>query len=317
MSATAPPPATARQLHAWSGVGLAVLAVFLCASADTLIKAASGSISIWQLFVLRSVLVIGGLWALLRRRRVPLRALADRWVLLRSLLLCLMYLVMYTALPSMTMAAFGAAMYTVPLFVTLLSALWLKAPVRPAQWAAVAVGFGGVLLVLRPGTALFAPVALLPMVAALLYATAALITSRKSPHADAAVMGLSLNLGLLLAGLAGTLFVVLLAPSEELAARSPFLLSGWSALTLRQALVIIVLAVLMLAISLTVVRAYQIGPPPLVAVFEYSYLAFVAAWGAVVFGERPDALSLLGMLTLAAAGALALRGQERPITEAK
>lgn len=306
------PPARVLLPRAASGVGLAVGAVFVGACADTLIKLTSRSMPIWQLFALRSMLVALALWLFLRRQRVPLQALTDRWVVLRGGLLCVMYVLLYAALPSMTMAAFGAAIYTVPLFVTVFSAVWLKAPVRAAQWAAVAVGFGGVLLVLRPGSDLFSPIALMPVGAAVTYALAGLVTNRHCARTDARVMALSLNLALALLGLLGSLFVLALAPSPQDIARAPALLSGWSPLSPGEGLLVVVLAAMLLALNLCIVRAYQIGPPPLVAVAEYSYIAFVVAWGAIAFDERPDALTVVGLLTLAAAGALAMRGIEPP-----
>jgi drug/metabolite transporter (DMT)-like permease len=304
-------PSLTRHDNPPMGAALAVLAVFSAASADALIKHASASISLWQMFVLRSVLVIAVLAVVLMRRRTPLAGVLDRWVLARGSLFCAMYLAMYVALPAMPLAAFAAAIYTVPLFVTLLSALVLKTRVSPGEWAAVAVGFVGVLLVLRPGSGLFTPLALLPMLAALFYALAALVTSRKCPAVDPAVMALSLGLLLLALGTIGSLAVMVMPPPAELAQRWPFLLTGWSGTSARSLATVAVLAGLMLTTSLCVIRAYQIAPPPLVSVFEYSYLAFSVAWGVVLFGERPDALALLGLLVLAVAGALAMRGIER------
>ncbi len=304
-------PSLPHRANPSRGAALAVLAVFSAASADALIKHASDSISLWQMFVLRSVLVIVVLAVVLTRRRLPLAGAFERWVLVRGGLFCAMYLSMYVALPAMPLAAFAAAIYTVPLFVTLLSALALRVPVSPRQWAAVAVGFVGVLLVLRPGSGLFTPLALLPMLAALFYALAALVTSRKCPTVDPSVMALSLGLLLLALGTVGSLAVMAFAPPAELAQRWPFLLTGWSGTSARSLVTVAVLAALMLTTSLCVIRAYQIAPPPLVSVFEYSYLGFSVAWGVVLFGERPDALALLGLLTLAVAGALAMRGIER------
>ena len=67
-----------------------------------------------------------------------------------------------------------------------------------------------------------------------------------------------------------------------------------------------VLAACMLVGSVGAAVAYQSGPAPLVASFDYAYLAFAVLWGHAFFGEAPDALAVAGMLMILAAGVLAV-----------
>jgi drug/metabolite transporter (DMT)-like permease len=59
---------------------------------------------------------------------------------------CLMYGIANLALQNVT-----ALMFTVPLFTVMFVALLLKEKVAPARWAALAVGFAGALVIIRPG----------------------------------------------------------------------------------------------------------------------------------------------------------------------
>ena len=86
-----------------------------------------------------------------------------------------------------------------------------------------------------------------------------------------------------------------------------FLLGDWIALDYKLWLVILALALAMVVGSMFTAFAYQQGAPSVIASFDYSYLAFSVMWGMVFFAERPDAMSGLGMLLIAAAGVLAMR----------
>ena len=64
----------------------------------------------------------------------------------------------------------------------------------------------------------------------------------------------------------------------------------------------------MLVGSIGAAVAYQSGPAPVVATFDYAYLVFAGLWGALLFAEVPDPLTLLGMSMIAVGGVLAVRG---------
>jgi drug/metabolite transporter (DMT)-like permease len=67
---------------------------------------------------------------------------------------------------------------------------------------------------------------------------------------------------------------------------------------------IAILAVLIVAISSGVAKAYQCAPPAIVATFDYSYLVFAAIWSFAFFSEVPDAPTIVGMILITGAGLL-------------
>ena len=69
-----------------------------------------------------------------------------------------------------------ALQFTVPLFTIALAIVFLKERVDPQRWAATAIGFSGVLIVLRPGVVEVSPAALLTIAAAALYAASNVLT---------------------------------------------------------------------------------------------------------------------------------------------
>ena len=93
-------------------------------------------------------------------------------LLLRSVMLLLAYTTYFLAFPVIKLADINALYATVPLFVTALAGPFLGEKITWQRWAAVAVGFVGVLIMVRPGATIFELASLLPILSALAYATA-------------------------------------------------------------------------------------------------------------------------------------------------
>ena len=173
------------------------------------------------------------------------------------------------------------------------------------------LGFAGVVVVLRPDAGAFDAFSLLPLLAAVLYALAMILTRTRCRHEDPVTLSVALNLAFVAVGALGTAAVSLLRPLLP-GLEDPFLFApwvdpgaaGWGALA--------VLAAAIVVGSLGAAVAYQLAPASLVATFDYAYLAFAALWAVMLLGERPDAATLAGMAMIAAAGILVLR---RPATE--
>ncbi|OBX38105.1 EamA-like transporter family protein [Halomonas elongata] len=134
------------------GVALIVGAVFLLALADALVKYLSASITLWQLYVLASSVSLPTLAGLIiaqgKARPLPLKSL--RWVGIRSLLLLLMWVIYYMALPLIPLSVAAVAIYTTPLFIAILASMCSHEPLSPRIWGGILCGFIGVVVVLRP-----------------------------------------------------------------------------------------------------------------------------------------------------------------------
>lgn len=236
--------------------------------------------------------------------------------LLRSLALTLMYLGIYAAIPLLDLSVIAAALYTGPLFIVVLSAIFLRDPVSARHWAAILLGFFGVLLVVRPAALEFTPYALIPMSAGFLYAVAAVLTKARCGSVPAYTLALWLNATLLLFGITASLVIGYAGMGGGI--DYPFLFGPWSATDWP---IIAELAVLMVGISIGLAKAYQSPKPQVIATFDYAYLLFAGFWGFALFGEMPDAFTLSGMALIGFAGALVLHadrsGARRKVSEIK
>lgn len=285
---------------------MAITAAVLALSfGDAVIKLISVDLPVWQLFVLRSAFAVPVLIVLMRGRGLmPVRLF---WALARSLLLMTMWVLYYAALPHISLAVAAAGYYTIPLFITLFSAPLLGERVGPRGWGGVALGFGGVLVMLRPDPADLSVAMFLPVLAAMLYALAMILTRAKCRDDDPLALSLALNVTFIAIGAA--ISVVLWGAGLDAAAvaQSPFLLNGWAPVSpvLLGACAILAAAILIGSIGAAI--AYQTAPAALIGAFDYSYLAFAALWGVLFFAEFPDGIAVVGMAMIIGAGLMVLK----------
>ena len=181
-------------------VGFAVaVMVFTCLTlsiADAIIKVTISNMPLSQFVFLRSCVTLPLLIAILKWRfpHVPLRPAQPGWTTLRSALLLASLLLYYASLTRLDLSMAAAVYYTIPLFITLFAALWIREPVGPKGWIGVAIGFGGVLLMLKPDAGDLNIHALLPLGSAVLYAVGMIVTRTKVRSENPFVLALVFNL---------------------------------------------------------------------------------------------------------------------------
>lgn len=176
-----------------------------------------------------------------------------------------------------------AISFVSPLFITALSVPFLGEKVGPRRWAAVLLGFGGVLMILRPGSASFEWAMLLPMLASFLWANTIIIT-RAMRSSEKALTVLAWST---FAGFAAVL---------------PFGISSFVWPNTEQWLLLFGLAGCHLAAQTLVIRAYMMASASVLAPFSYSSLVWATLFGLVIWGSVPDLMTAAGALVLAGAG---------------
>ncbi len=309
----------ARQAAPRDNPKLAIAAILAACAAlslgDALIKQQSANFVLWQIFLMRSLIALPFLvyFARLQSCATPIKPLALGWTLMRSLLLVAMWILYFIALPNIELAIAAAAYYTSPLFITLFAALFLDEPVRVRGWFAIALGFGGTLLILEPQADDFNTYALLPVLAAICYAAAMILTRTKCRHERPTVLSLWLNLCFAGVGALALILLQLWAPAEQARSTNPFLLGAWTPMWIDEWRIMALLAVAIVIGSIGAAIAYQNGPAPVIATFDFSYVALAAAWGFLIFAELPSASATFGICLIVAAGTLA--SWQKPVRE--
>jgi drug/metabolite transporter (DMT)-like permease len=283
-------------------------AAILCATSlmalqDTVIKMMSVDLPLWQLFFIRSVLAMMFMAPLLRSDvRQRLREAIQPWVMVRSILIVLMYICFYAAVPLVELSLVAAIYYTGPIFIVILSSFFLKERITLLSLAVMAVAFSGVIVLLQPVASDHILAALLPLASALCYAFAAVFTQRYTRLTHPWTLTLSLNIVFCISGACGMLLFSLLDTKVDY----PFLFNAWSHLSLSDLASLAGLALISLAIHLFLARAYQLGPVPVVASLDYSYLGFAALWSILLLGAQPGWATLTGTLLIGGAGVVSI-----------
>ena len=271
---------------------LAMCGAMACLVAnDTLVKFASQSLPASELIFVRGVFATALLLVLVRVMGLgaQLPALLDRRVLLRALLDGLGTLAYLISLFHLPLANTNAINMAAPLFITVFAALLFHERVAAARWAAVGVGFTGVLLVVQPVGSAFNAFALLCLLGALLNASRDIVT-RTIPRGVHA----------LLITLTTAVIVLLLSAGWGL-------FQPWRPLTAGQLALLAAASVCLSGGYLLLTVSMRSGELSLVAPFRYTALLFAVVLGYVVWSDVPNATAWTGIALLVGAGLFVLQ----------
>jgi drug/metabolite transporter (DMT)-like permease len=177
-----------------------------------------------------------------------------------------------------------ALAYVSPFIVVLFSIWLLKEKVDWQRWVAVAIGFLGVLVVLRPGMGVFGPAALWPLSEAVLWAFALVIT-RMMPRD-------------------GAITTLVWTSAVQLALAAAFVPLVWTVPDIADAPAFAAAGLLNLCGQMLLVAAFQRAPASMLAPFSTIQIIFAAIIGWLVFQTFPDFWTLVGTAAILAGGLL-------------
>lgn len=288
--------------------GLAVTAMLYGLMAlsfqDSLGKVLSEHLSIWQFQTFRAILNILFVLCLARLTMRGFRLIPNRKlvVFVRSVLHVGALLCFFGSAPFLSMAEMAGGLYTFPLFVAVLSAVFLHERVGIRRCAAILMGFLGTLFILRPGTDTFQAVGLLPVAAGFFYANFVIVTRRFCKAESPVVLTLASNVLILITGCVGLITLRLTVIPDNLVQAYPYVLSSWRPMLPWMAGIILVCTVFNVSANIAMSKAYQSAESSFLAPFDYSYLIFASFWGLVFWGDIPRFTTLVGMFLIAASG---------------
>jgi len=268
---------------------LAILgAAILFAAAAACVKALDGAVPLAQLVLFRSLFALPVLLPLLsqaggwRELRTSNPA-GHLWRMVFGLIGMAGAFYGYATMPLAAVTALG---FTMPLFLTVLAVPLLGETVGWRRGLAVLVGFGGVLLMVRPwGVGDMPLVPSIAVLAASLSWALAMITIRRM--GEAGESGVSIVLWFAL----GSSAVAAIAS-----------LPGWTWPSPLQWGLLLGIGMVSALAQLLMTEAYRSGEPTLVAPFEYSGIIWTTLLGVVFWAEAPDLWDGAGALILVASG---------------
>lgn len=274
-----------------------VIAMLGFAIEDMFIKQMSGAVPVGQIMWMLGL--VGGLvfaaFGMLRGHAIVSRDLLHPAVLGRTI--CEMFgtVGFITALSLIDISVASAILQATPLVVTAGAALFLGETVGWKRWSAIAVGFCGVLLVLRPGLDGFEPNALWAMLGVIGLGARDLFTRR----VPASVTSVQISTYAFLALVPTGFFLLAISGTANIRP------DGIDSLRMIGAITIGIGA------YYAIVAATRIGDIAVVSPFRYTRLVFALIVGVVAFGEAPDALTLTGAAIIVGSGLFSLWREAR------
>jgi len=213
----------------------------------------------------------------------PMRSTRPLLQVFRGLGLLCSSIFFIMALGYLPIAEATATGFISPLFVTGLSVLFLGEKVGLRRWTATIAGLLGVLIIVRPGTAAFQPGTIFPIISALGWATA-LVLTRKISGADRAITTMAFS------AITGFLVLSVIVPFY-------WIVPSWTQIALG-----VGIGVAATVGHWIVVLAFRYADASVLAPFSYVQLVWVTLIGFFLFGEVPDAVTFAGTAIIIASG---------------
>lgn len=287
------------------GICCVLVAVTIFSTQDMAIKWLSGGYPLHEIVFFRAVIamiVTLAVFVPLEGGFKNLRSKRWRLHLLRGGSIVIGNLCFFTGLASLPLSEGVAIFFTAPLIITLLAIPVLGEKVSLSRFLAVAVGLLGALIVMRPGSDVFQPAALLPLIAAFAYSSMQMMTRKLGMAEKASVMAFYIQLMFLLSS---ALMWVLVGDGRYSGTGDPsldFLLRAWVWPPMGDAAIILCIGIFNAIAGYLISQGYRISEAGMVAPFEYIAIPMSVFWSVTIWGDWPDGYAWLGTALICGAG---------------
>ncbi|MBS1300984.1 DMT family transporter [Loktanella sp. SALINAS62] len=274
-----------------AGIGLMTLTTFIFAVQDGLSRHLATDYNVMMVVMVRYWFFAAFVIAIARLRTGSIRAAARTRQpliqILRGLLLATEIMVMVLGFVLLGLVESHAVFACYPLLIAALSGPVLGEGVGPRRWIAIGIGFVGVLIILEPGINVFAPAAIVPLIAAVMFALYGLLTRHVAKLDTAATSFFWTGVaGAVASTLAGIWF--------------------WEPMTGPDWAIMAVLCVTGVTGHWLLIKTYEIAEAGAVQPFAYLQLVFASAIGLLIFNETLEWNVALGAIIVVAAGVFTL-----------
>lgn len=292
----------ATRMNNLNGILFIIASMAAFTMEDMFIKRLSGEIPVGQILIMLGIGsgAVFAAVALYKGDKIFAPAAWRGAVLLRTSAEALGAMAFATALSLVDISTVAAVFQALPLVITMGAALFLGEQVGWRRWSAICVGFAGVLLIVRPGLEGFDPSVFLVLIAVLAIAARDLLTRLVDSTVSSAVVSFQAFASLIVAG--GLLLAFTPGEATSVDGRQAMMMLGGIAFGVAGYYAIVV--------------ATRIGDASAITPFRYSRLLFSILVGVLVFGERPDALTLGGAALIIASGLYTFLRERRLVRRA-
>ena len=285
---------------------LLILGGFLLAFQDSIVKLMSDQTTLWQFQGLRGAFNLCLLLVFLVLFRKISYILPKNYfaVYLRAFFLTITMICFFSGAPYLTITQMAAGLYTYPLFTVILAGPILKEKITVLKIFSLILGFTGASLILTPWETNFSIFQFIPILAGFFYAcnilTIRKLCKNETPYAMAAGVAI---LFVIICSLM-LLSTELINFSEGSRSLNPYLMNGWTALTITLVSTVLMVSLFNVSGNLFITKAYQTSESSWLAPIDYIYFIFAAFWSKILFDKLPTVLGLIGIILIVSAGIL-------------
>ena len=273
------------------GIWLMVATTFIFAVQDGISRYLASEYNVFLIVMVRYWFFAAFVTAIASRKSGGLRATArteqPMLQIFRGLLLAAEICVMIYAFTLLGLIESHAIFTSYPLLIAALSGPILGEAVGWRRWGAIFIGFVGVLIILKPGFGVFAPGAIVPLVAALMFALYGLLT-RYAARKDSAATSFFWT------GISGAVVTTLIG------------LAYWEPMSAYDWMWMSMLCVTGATGHFLLIKTYEVAEASAVQPFAYLQLVFAALIGVTMFSETVEVNVAIGATVVVCAGLFTL-----------
>ena len=286
------------------GILFLLLAMLIISLQSIAVKGLGGSYPVLEMVVLRNLVALP--FTLLFFRLEGKRGLPTtkqfKFEFIRGIFLFLSYTTFMMGLAALPLAEVEAIRFSGPMMITILSVFILGERVEPVRWLALIVGFLGVLLIVKPGSASFNTGSIFILISVLFYALTVMSTRKLQATDSSATMAFYSSLVYLAAALILVPITLMIGEIPDAHPSIVFLFRDWSMPTLLDGVIMCGLGLVWAGWTYFMARAYSLAQASVAAPFEYLSLPINVMWGFAIWREVPT------LMTWAGAGLTLLSG---------
>jgi len=286
------------------GILFISLGMFIFAIQDSIVKYIYSSISLYEMYLIRTMtsILILIFYLKITNKNIIFKTHYPFLTTLRIILFFFGFSTFYVSLTIMPLATANALFFCSPFITTIFARFILKEDVGIQRWLAVIIGFIGVYIVLNPDLSNFDYLKLLPVICAFCYSSSMIIIKKTSDKDNVYAQMFQFYIG---ATIISIIFYFFIGDGQYNTTENPayqFIFREWFSNLEFTMPYMVILGVTAAGAFLSVFTAYRIANPTVVSPFEYTILLWASLSGWFVFGEMPDTQTFIGMLLIISGG---------------
>ncbi len=286
------------------GIGYLLLALLIGSLQSVAVKWIGGNYSVLEIVTFRSLIATPLTLVFFRlegKRGLPVTT-QPALQYMRGLFLFLSYTTFMMGLAALPLVDIESIRFSGPLMITILSVFMLHEKVELQRWLALAVGFAGILLIVKPGSTNFNAGSLFVLVSVLFYALTVIFTRKMNATDSSATMAYFSSWVYLIAAFITSPLAAAVGEIPNAHPSIAFLFHAWTMPTMFDLTVMCGLGFVWAGWMYFMTRAYSAAQASVVAPFEYASLPINVMWGFFIWHEIPTITTMAGALLTLSSG---------------